>query len=285
MKPEYRAKLREFGLKPQPEMIVDTMAWLGPMIPPLGPEILVARDNRYGPHERNRLDIFRKEGAAGAPVLAFVHGGGFVMGDKAREGSPFYDNLGAAAARAGMIGVTLNFRLAPEHKFPAGEEDLELAVGWLKANVALFGGDPDRIVLMGQSSGAVHVAGYVAHLAAKGNIAGAVMISGKYDPPTSEVDSGHEAYYGDDPALQAKASCVEGLLASEVPMLFAVNEHDPADFKSQAAMLVGAFGAQGRYPEMHFLSGFNHMAPAISIGSEIREIEQMVFGFVRRVTG
>jgi len=122
----------------------------------------LAADRAYGPDARHRLDLYGTPGAALKPVLLFVHGGGFVMGSK---GGPADDWANAAvgrmAARAGLIGAVINYRLAPDHRFPAGAEDVGVALAWLRANVAEHGGDPDRIVVMGTSAGAVHIGGTV----------------------------------------------------------------------------------------------------------------------------
>jgi acetyl esterase/lipase len=186
--------------------------------------------------------------------------------------------------------VTITYRLAPESKFPSGPEDLGQVVEWLRANIGHHGGDPDKIVLSGQSAGATHVAGYVAHAAHHavpgGGIAGAVLMSGVYDTVTCEPNSFAEAYYGPDHAAWVPASCMPGLLATEIPVQFSVAEFDPADFQRQAAQVVSDWTkARGRYPEMHLLSGHNHLSPALSIGSDHTEIERMVAAFVRRVTG
>jgi triacylglycerol lipase len=77
------------------------------------PAVEIIRDFEYGAHERHRLDLFRKRDIQGVPVLVFVHGGGFVMGDKRSAESPFYDNIGTFAALQGFVGVTINYRLAP----------------------------------------------------------------------------------------------------------------------------------------------------------------------------
>ena len=76
-----------------------------------------------------------------------------------------------------------------------------------------------------------------------------------------------------------------GLINSEIPLMLTVSEFDPEDFQRQAAQFVGAWGmAHAGYPEMHYLAGHNHLSPAQAIGSEVRSIERMVAGFVRRVT-
>jgi triacylglycerol lipase len=289
MTPDLRAKLESLGSDLTPEMLGGTTQAFAAMAQGSDPMVEVIRDFEYGAHERHRLDLFRKRDLKGAPVLVFVHGGGFVMGDKRSAETPFYDNIGTFAALQGFIGITMTYRLAPAHQFPAGVEDLAAVVRWLKANVASFGGDPDKIVLSGQSAGAAHVAGYVAHQAhhaqAGGGIAGAILMSGIYDTLSCTPNQFHLAYYGDDPKGWGPASCMAGLLNAEIPLMLTVSEFDPEDFQRQAAQFVGAWGvAHAGYPEMHYLAGHNHLSPAQSIGSEIKSVERMVAGFVRRVT-
>jgi triacylglycerol lipase len=185
-----------------------------------------------------------------------------------------------------MVGVTITYRLAPDNKFPSGPDDLMAAVEWLRANIAEHGGDPAKIVLSGQSAGATHVAGYLAHRRdhAQG-IAGAVLMSGIYDTTTCEPNQFAEAYYGADRRGWGPASCMAGLLATEVPIQFSVAEFDPDDFQRQAAQVVTQWTAtKGRLPEMQYLSGHNHLSPALSIGSDQVETERMIAGFVGRVT-
>ncbi|TIX49598.1 alpha/beta hydrolase [Alteraurantiacibacter aquimixticola] len=287
MTPAIRKKLEAFGPNLTPDMLGGTQAMMAEMNNGMHADTKVVRDISYGPDERNRLDIFTQGSPQGAPVFVFVHGGGFVMGDKHTEGSPFYSNMGDFAARHGWVGVTITYRLAPDNRFPSGPDDLMAAVEWLRANVADHGGDPERIVLSGQSAGATHVAGYLAHRRehAEG-IAGAVLMSGIYDTMTCEPNQFAEAYYGKDRKGWGPASCMAGLLASEVPIQFSVAEFDPDDFHQQAAQVVEQWTAtKHRLPEMQYLSGHNHLSPALSIGSDQREVERMVAGFVGRVTG
>jgi triacylglycerol lipase len=88
----------------------------------------------------------------------FLHGGGFVTGDKGCRGEPLYDNFGGFAVESGFVGVTINYRLAPVVMHPSGAEDVLRAVNFLVGQVAQYGGDPERIVLMGHAAGAAHVA-------------------------------------------------------------------------------------------------------------------------------
>ena len=61
-----------------------------------------------------------------------------------------------------MVGVTMTYRLAPQHQWPAGAQDVGQAVAWVAQNIGEYGGDPSRVVLAGHSAGATHVAGYLA---------------------------------------------------------------------------------------------------------------------------
>ncbi len=288
MTPELRAQLEALGRDLTPDMLGGTNRLFAAMNRGIDAATKVTRDLSYGPDERHRLDVFARDGLAGAPVFVFVHGGGFVMGDKHTEGSPFYSNVGEFAARQGWIGVAVTYRLAPAHKFPAGAEDLALVVQWLRDNVAQYGGDPARIVLSGQSAGAAHVASYVAHkrfhVAERGGIAGAVMMSGIYDTLNTTPNDFHRAYYGEERSDWGPASMQAGLINSEIPLLFTVSELDPTDFQVAAARLAAEWGtAKGEFPRLHYLAGHNHLSPALSLGSPETEVEELVAVFVARI--
>src|SRR5262249_5540056 len=151
--------------------------------------VKVERDVKYGPAERHLLDVFVPEtSTASRPVLIYVHGGGFVAGNKRNPGEPFYDNIMLWAVKSGFVGVNTPYRLAPASPWPAGAEDLAAVVQWVSEKIGERGGNPARIFLIGQSAGAVHVAGYVSHPELQkvkgGGLAGAIMISGIYDLTT-----------------------------------------------------------------------------------------------------
>lgn len=282
MTPDIRKQLIAFGTELSPDMLGGTQGVYRALQPGLPAGAKVTRDHRYGPDERNRLDIFTSEGLSGAPVLVFIHGGGFVMGDKTTEGSPFYDNIAAFAVDEAWVGVTMTYRLAPANRYPAGGEDVSLAVEWLRENIAQFGGDPDRIFIMGQSAGAVHVADCVARFSPK--IAGALMISGIYDLATSEPNHFQKAYYGEDPAGWAPSSSIDGLLSTDIPLFFAVSEFDPVDFQKQAANLAARYAQEKQaFPRLHWLGGHNHLSPVLEIGTPDSDLEHHIMTFIATV--
>jgi triacylglycerol lipase len=293
MTPAMRAFLRDLGSELSPQMIQSTQRFFAERLIDINPDTVISRDLAYGPDDRHRLDVFTSTSSArstgGAPVLVFVHGGGFVMGDKRMPDLPFYDNVGAFAAREGYVGVTMTYRLAPAHPWPAGSEDVAAAVRWLTAHIATHGGDPRRIFLLGQSAGAVHVAGYVAHsrFHPQGGlgIAGALLLSGVYDVAQAEPNSFQQAYYGAARTSWSQFSTLAGLVAAAVPLCFCVSEFDGGDFQKQAAQLVGAFAlAHGRFPQMHWLAGHNHVSPVLAVGTTADTLGPLVRNFIATLT-
>jgi triacylglycerol lipase len=290
MTPDFRARIDAFGRELTPELLGGTSMMMAQMFEGMDPQTIEEEDLAYGPDPRHRLDLYRQQNLKDAPVFVFVHGGGFVMGDKRNPPpSPFYRNVGDFAARRGWIGVVPTYPLAPDHRWPAGAQAVRGVVAWIREHAAEFGGDPERIVLSGQSAGAVHVAGYVAHSAHHaipgGGVRGAVLMSGIYDTTVPRGGEGSHPYYGSDRATFAQANCLPGLLATDVPLCFTVSEFDAAMFQAEAAHVAGAWGkAKGSFPEMHYLVGHNHLTPSQSLGSPGKDVEELVAGFVRRVT-
>ena len=116
---------------------------------------LAARDLAYAPGERRRLDVYAPMSVAARPlpIIVFFYGGSWKSGSK--EG---YGFVGRALAAQGFVVAVPDYRLVPEVRFPGFVEDSAAAVKWVRANIARFGGDPDRIVLAGHSAGAYNAA-------------------------------------------------------------------------------------------------------------------------------
>jgi acetyl esterase/lipase len=126
---------------------------------PLHPRDMRLHKNiEYGPLERHRLDVWRfSTTPANAPVIYYVHGGAWTFGDKREQGRPMLHEF----VRRGWIVVAINYRLAPRFPWPAQIEDVTRALGWIKKNIATYGGDPDRVVVAGGSAGG-HLAALLA---------------------------------------------------------------------------------------------------------------------------
>jgi acetyl esterase/lipase len=106
-------------------------------------------DVAYGAEQRQRLDVYVPKRGARGPVVIFWYGGSWTMGTKSQ-----YAFVGAALAARGYLTVIPDYRLYPEVKFPQLMDDGARAVAWVHQHAQEFGGDPDRLVLMGHSAGA-----------------------------------------------------------------------------------------------------------------------------------
>ena len=97
---------------------------------------------------RDSLYVYTPRQLTGGALL-WIHGGGFVLGDPVS----YHEECGRFAAELGLVVVSVDYRLAPEHPFPAGLDDCYAALTWLHAHAAELGVDPDRIAIGGDSAG------------------------------------------------------------------------------------------------------------------------------------
>lgn len=193
----------------------------------------VTRDVAYGDHSRQRLDVYRpvRRGDGPAPVVMFVHGGGFVRGDM-NVNTEIYGNVPRYFARHGCVAVNVEYRLAPEARFPDGAHDVAAAVRWVRQHAGEFNGDPSRILLIGHSAGGSHVASYLCDprlRPIRPEVMGAVLISARLRAdvlPDNPNAQGVRAYYGDDPARHATDAPMAHAAALSVPAMVVVAEYE-----------------------------------------------------------
>ena len=252
---------------------------VGALYAPLFPKeawagVAIQRDIAYGSDPLQKLDVFAPDGAKGKrlPVLLFVHGGGFTRGDK--HGDFYPDNITLWAAKNGMVGVNIDYRLAPANPWPTGAKDLASAIAWTKANIARYGGDPDHIVLFGHSAGANHVADYAAHPEVRGaegaSVKGVIMISPAYSlAPAARPN----AYYGSDADLGSAAGQVTRLTASPYPLFYGYAEFDPPPMKATATALIeGLCKTPARCPKLVMLKDSNHFSEGMAVGTSDQQL-------------
>jgi len=275
-------KLRAAGREVNfPNMVLSQQAFAGQHESEPYAGIRLFRDLTYGTDARHRLDLFVPEGAEGPlPILLFIHGGGFVRGDKRVPDTPYNDNVGLFAARHGMIGATMTHRLAPDHAWPSGAEDVAAASRWLAAHASEFGGDPSRLFLLGTSAGATHAAGAIA-LDPSTPVAGAILLSGMYDFTDPALRDILAPYLGEDPLRYADKSPLEALIASEVPLMLVMAELDPPEFERQTFNLAARLlERDGTMPHLVRLPGHNHFTAALHLNGEDRWLGERIADFV-----
>jgi len=95
-----------------------------------------------------RADVYRPAGDGPFPAVLCVHGGAWAMGHKGQMAG-----VARRLADAGYVAISINYRLAPKHKFPAQIDDCRQALLWTRKNAQRFGIDPDRLGAWGYSAG------------------------------------------------------------------------------------------------------------------------------------
>lgn len=243
-------------------------------------------DVAYGPHARHRLDVYRPAGTPAA-IVVFVHGGGFVAGDKNGDGV-FYRNVGRWLARQGLTAVLPNYRLAPDYTWPAGAADVQSVLGWVEQHRLSLGTAASPLVVLGQSAGASHVASWLFDDAARGvpaaAVQGVMLMSGFYNAE-APLPAGPLAYFGADAALYPRRSPLTHARAVSVPLWLGVAELDPGWIAQHTYALARAVtAASGRSPDFHFFRGHNHVSTVQSLGSPQADAGAELLRFLRTVT-
>ena len=232
-------------------------------------EIEVSGDIAYGSHERHRLDVHTstvRRSSAPVPVVVYVHGGGFVRGNRhsSRNVSDYFASLG-------LVGVNITYRLAPESKWPAGSQDVASAIDWVRENIADYGGDPNQIYVIGKSAGAFHVAEFALRPSVAGDdgpaVAGVVLVSGTYVADTNNASQGRIDYFGEDLSRWSDISVLGNIERPEIPFLLSISDFDSDRTKASFAELARTLTVDyRRMPRVVQLSGHDHYAPNPDMG-------------------
>ena len=257
--------------------IMATYAPLQPKEPYDG--VSVTRDIAYGPDALQKLDVFSPTAKAGKPlpVLLFVHGGGFVRGDKKQT-----DNMTVWGAWNGMVGVDIDYRLAPKDPWPAGAQDLKAAIAWTRVNIAKYGGDPDRIFIWGHSAGANHVADYVGHSELHGpeyaGVKGAIIMSAVYAP---SVGAQPNPYYGSDPSLQTLDASIARMVRTRIPLYVINAEFDPDGFVAYETALDAALTKAGIAHGRLVAKDHGHLDEGLAVGTSDHGVTAPLLAWLR----
>jgi prolyl oligopeptidase len=121
-----------------------------PAFQPAAPGRLIPDiDYAHNGGETQLLDAWIPNGVGPFPVAIIVHGGGWSSGNKRADIMPLFVPL----CNAKFVWFSINYRMAPAHKWPDCLTDVKSAIAWVKANASRFAGDPKRIAIIGESSG------------------------------------------------------------------------------------------------------------------------------------
>jgi arylformamidase len=231
------------------------------MVPAMAQEIKRSIPYVENGHARHVLDIYSPANAKNLPVVFWVHGGGWQTGDKANV-----QEKPAWFTKKGFVFVSINHRLLPEVEMEVLVRDVAKAFGWMNKHIAEHGGDPQRVLVGGHSSGA-QLATLICtddrYLKAEGvsfaSLIGCVPVDGDtYDIPaiieTAETrlrvhgmpmpKYGHRLKFGNDPAKHVDFSAVTHVAKGKsIPPFLIVHVADHPDNSIQAKRLEAALKA------------------------------------------
>jgi len=213
------------------------------------------------------LNVWRPDGADRLPVMVWIHGGGFVNGGSSAR---IYD--GTRLAQRGMIVVSLNYRLGrlgffahpallaaqPKEAGNFGLMDQIAALRWVRDNITAFGGDPDKVTLVGESAGGASVLSLVTSPAATGLFRGAMVLSGGgrvalFSRPMT--GDGAVPTAADTDARYAKTLGIEGDADTALAALRAVPGEELVEGWTLPVLLGGVFRGEQRYDGTPMVDG------------------------------
>lgn len=264
----------------------------------------IERDIPYAEpkNERQLLDVYAPQSGSKLPVVVWVHGGGWMRGGKNEV-----DHKPTAFAGKGFVFVAMNYRFFPNVKMGDIIRDVAKATGWVRSNIARYGGDPSRLFLMGHSAGAQLAAILCTdfqYLAAekvpKKAIIGCVPVDGDtYDVPLQVATAvarrkslkqpdpkyGHPEKFG-DLGLQRAYSAVTHVARNKgIPPFLILHVADHTDTSAQAHRLWNALDQAGIRAKVFGAMGTDHVKLDRDLGVAGDPSTKELFEFVDGIVG
>ena len=237
-------------------------------------------DISFGESPKQALDVYLpKQAVKNAPVLLFLHGGGFMEGDRAH-----YGYVARPYVEKGIITVVSGYRMAKRGvPYPAQSDDTKAAIVWIHKNIAKFGGNPDAIFLSGHSVGATLSADAsfdrswmkkagVPHDAIKG----VALISGDYD-----LSPGENADYAPTPELEARASPLRHLVDPAPAAVVAAGTNE-GKMRASAEDIEQQLTAKGVKSRLLILEGADHKDTVLALGEPGSKLAAAVLEMIGR---
>lgn len=260
----------------------------------------VKRDIPYATpaQERQVLDVYSPSHAKNLPVVFWIHGGGWQTGDKSSvqiKPQAFMDK--------GFVFVSTNYRLLPNVDMETIVRDIARSIHWVHEHIAEYGGDPERLFVMGHSAGA-QLAALICtddrYLKAEGLslaiIKGCVPVDGDtYDVPAiietaetrrrvhgqPQAKYGHREKFGNDPAKHRDLSAVTHVASNKgIPPFLIMHVGDHPDTSAQAQRLASVLKSAGIPVRVYAARESNHNKINADIGRPDDPGTKAVFEFV-----
>jgi len=276
--------------------------------PAVAADVQVVRDVAYyegddADEYRHKLDLYLPKGVGPRPVVVFVHGGGWVVGNKngfcpGLSGTEF----GRFFAERDVVAVFPNYRLSPKVKHPEHVRDVARAIAWVRRSIARHGGDIERIFLMGHSAGG-HLVSLVTcdpqFLATEGltpgMIKGVIPVSGVFNltidlgpnagpednrPVTGPAEFFTRVFGADRPTHRA-ASPLRHVRPKLPPFLVTYADRDMITLAGQGEQFQEALAAQGVTARKLLVKERTHVSILRNIVRPDDPLGQAVMAFIR----
>jgi acetyl esterase len=208
-------------------------------------------------------DIAVPAGAPPFPVVLYLHGGGWAFGS-----AKSFRKVGMTFAANGVLAVVLDYRLAPEHPFPAALDDIRSSVEWIARNAGAYGGDGSRIAVGGDSAGAnlALAATLRGPEAFRAHLSALLLLYGVYDLGAALERAHHHPglelqvrnYIGRAAMSDPLVSPLLASLSPSMPPSFLLEGSADRFVGGQAAALAAALQRAGAAHELHIVDGMPH---------------------------
>jgi acetyl esterase/lipase len=248
---------------------IDALGTFNALMPKDSASARMAKDVAYGRGERRRLDVYAPRASASRPrpVILFLYGGSWNSGR--RQGYAF---AARALAAKGFVVVVPDYRLVPEVRYPEFLSDCAAAFRWARRNVGGYGGDGERIVLIGHSAGAYNAAMLALDPSLLGAdraaIRGFAGLAGPYDFLPLD-DESTVAAFGAWPRL-AETQPVNHVAPGLPPVLLLHGDGDSRVMPRHSRKLAGLLRAAGADVELKLYPGLGHVGILAALARPFR---------------
>jgi acetyl esterase/lipase len=235
---------------------------------------------------KDKLDLYLPEGRSNAPVIVSYYGNQLMGGDKNEDAF-----IGRRFASAGFVTAVVNYRLSPGVSHPAHIQDAAASFAWVKRHVAKYGGNTERIFVIGYSAGGYLAAllstdrrYLAAHKLSPRDIRGTVPVSAFYwvERPGVAPDR-DKSVWGTSPDVWADASPAHHLQAEAPPMLILYADRDEDWRRQQNVEIAAAMKAAGQSNvEIAMIGDRTHSTIWSRVGDDGDETAERIIRFASR---
>lgn len=258
--------------------LIAPLAAFNLLVPKDAAVVAAAGDLTYGPHPRQRLDLYRPVGEGPFPVLLFVYGGSWDSGRKED-----YAFAAHAFAAQGYLTAVADYRLVPDVHYPEFVDDVGRVVNWLAANAGAHGGDGGRLYLVGHSAGAYNVVQTVLRNGLDAKVRAMASLAGPFD--FLPLDSPKTiAAFGQSPDLP-ETQPVNGDLRDAPPLLLLHGRDDTTVGLHNSRNLGQAYARAGRHAVVKVYDAVGHVGILLALARPLRHrapVLEDVAGFFQR---